>query len=71
MAMARGVSGQVIGSVSGGCIEDDSIRKNTQSGALSHRAPEFLRSWYISEAKRTDCSLPVAVRSSYFLEYNR
>lgn len=67
--MAMCDNGKVVGSVSGGCIEDDLIRKNTQAGVLKDQAPEFLK-YGISADEAHRFGLPCGGTIELFLEYN-
>jgi xanthine dehydrogenase accessory factor len=67
--MAICENGKVMGSVSGGCIEDDLIRKNTQYSITSEPSPEFLK-YGISADEAHRFGLPCGGTIELFVEYN-
>ncbi len=62
-------NGKVIGSVSGGCIEDDLIRQNVQNPINSASSPEFLK-YGISADEAHRFGLPCGGTIELFVEYN-
>jgi xanthine dehydrogenase accessory factor len=67
--MAMCEDSRVTGSVSGGCIEDDLIRQNTQAQALADQAPRFVR-YGISADEAHRFGLPCGGTLELLLEYN-
>ena len=67
--MAMCEDSRVTGSVSGGCIEDDLIRQNTQAHALADQVPQFLR-YGISADEAHHFGLPCGGTLELLLEYN-
>lgn len=65
-------TGQVVGSVSGGCIEDDLIRNYIKKGVLAKKAqsaPQFIK-YGISAQEAHQFGLPCGGTIELFLEFN-
>jgi len=67
--MALCEDGSVVGSVSGGCIEDDLIHRYAQAGKPGARAPEFL-TYGISADEAHRFGLPCGGSLQLLLEYD-